>query len=51
MNEHPVNGRLAGKVPSYRFWVPPPPPLELDTPLVMPDRAMLLRAVSALRRL
>jgi hypothetical protein len=35
--------------PELRPWIPPPPPLDLDTPLVMPDLATLERAAAALR--
>jgi hypothetical protein len=38
------------ETPSSRFpRLPAPPPLDLDTPLVMPDLATLARAVTALR--
>jgi hypothetical protein len=32
-------------------WLPAPPPLDLDVPLVMPDLATLARALESLRRL
>lgn len=45
------HGRAIDKVPRHRIWVPPPPPLELETPIVMADLPTLLRVVAALRRL
>lgn len=38
-------------VPRHRLWIPPPPPLDLGTPLVMPDLATLIRVAEALRAL
>lgn len=35
--------------PDRRPWIPPPPPLALDTPIVLPNLATLARVVDALR--
>lgn len=31
-------------------WIPPPPPLALDTPLIMPDLATLERVAAGLKQ-
>jgi hypothetical protein len=45
-----VSGAGAGP-PDQRPWIPPPPPLELDTPIVLPDLPTLKHAAAALRTL
>lgn len=35
--------------PDRRPWIPPPPPLDLDTPVILPDLATLTRALLALQ--
>ena len=37
------------QTPDYGPWIPPAPPLALDTPLVLPDLATLMRFRDALR--
>jgi hypothetical protein len=35
--------------PDCGLWIPPPPPLDLDTPIILPDLATLERFRDALR--
>jgi hypothetical protein len=37
------------QAPEPRPWIPPPPPLALDTPIILPDLATLERVADALR--
>lgn len=48
----PVLIRCAGAAAEWqRHWVPPPPPYDPDTPIVLPDLATLRRALDGLNQL
>jgi hypothetical protein len=43
--------RCAGTAERQRHWVPPPPPYDPDTPIILPDLATLRRALDGLNQL
>lgn len=48
MSIAPRRPRDCVAAPDERPWIPPPPPLDLDTPIVLPDAATLERAAALL---
>jgi hypothetical protein len=46
-----IDPRTHVEPPKREPWIPPPPPLALDTPIVLPDIGTLRCAVEGLKRL
>lgn len=42
--------RCAGAAERQKHWIPPPPPYDPDTPIVLPDLATLRRALDGLNQ-